>query len=870
MRVVGIRPWFSSALLAATVGWAMVPCAPAQAPAGVKPKPRLDAYGDPLPDFALGRLGTSRLRSPDYLGAADLSPDGKLLASTGNRIDINIHEVAGGKLLRTLKAGYVNGNVLTWTPDGKALVFINGANELVLLDADSGKVLHRWTPPNPQRFAAVAFSADARIVACCAYQLNAGGSVVVAEVNGGKQLAKVDVLQNYRVLASLSKDGKLLATWGQYIARAGEQPPGDYSRTLQLWDVASSKELHRIKMPQGNAVAAALSPDGKRLAASNGKALTVFDTSTGKKVTDLDARQGLSGFVEFAPDGKQLAAGTVDCAVFLWEVATWKSLGSCAGGVQRSPGLVFRPKGPALGWGIDGQAVRIWEVPSGKTLTPSDGHLYRISSLAFADQGKTLWSTSAEGRLCRWEVASGKLQQQLSDIHNADGAAPSYGGNSPYWAVQLSADSRVLVTGSRDASMVLDIWDRPGLKITRKIDAGLGQTSAMALSADGALVALGGRDGVAHVVQADGGKELYKLQVPAAEVRKLAFSRDGSRLAVAFAYYDRNANQEVCEVHVVKATTGDKVCLWKRPRFFPSALALSADGSMMAVATQPGPIELVDASKGQEIGSIAAGPNTIFQIAFAPDGRTLAASASYGLAEPARVFLCELATRTVRCTFSGHTHIVDQLAFTPDCRVLASGGNDTTILLWALAGQLEAKPDVKVLEKDGARLWADLASSDGATAYKAMLRLYADPEAGHAVLKQHAKAVPRPDLQSAQIDKLIADLDADKYSVRDSAEKSLAKLGIAVVEQLRKELAAKPSPEKKKRLETLLARWEKGPTTAETLQVLRVVEVLERLATPEARKLLTGLAEGLPAARLTQEARAALKRLGEADQRVRR
>jgi hypothetical protein len=61
----------------------------------------------------------------------------------------------------------------------------------------------------------------------------------------------------------------------------------------------------------------------------------------------------------------------------------------------------------------------------------------------------------------------------------------------------------------------------------------------------------------------------------------------------------------------------------------------------------------------------------------------------------------------------------------------------------------------------------------------------------------------------------------------------------------------------------LLERLELAPVAGERLQALRAVEVLERVGTPEARRLLETLAGGAPGARLTWEARAALGRLDE-------
>jgi hypothetical protein len=68
----------------------------------------------------------------------------------------------------------------------------------------------------------------------------------------------------------------------------------------------------------------------------------------------------------------------------------------------------------------------------------------------------------------------------------------------------------------------------------------------------------------------------------------------------------------------------------------------------------------------------------------------------------------------------------------------------------------------------------------------------------------------------------------------------------------------KPSPEASQRLRHILAQLEQSPNR---LRALRAMEILEHIATPKARALLSTVADGQPTALITQEAKASLQRL---------
>jgi hypothetical protein len=207
---------------------------------------------------------------------------------------------------------------------------------------------------------------------------------------------------------------------------------------------------------------------------------------------------------------------------------------------------------------------------------------------------------------------------------------------------------------------------------------------------------------------------------------------------------------------------------------------------------------------------------------------------------------------------TGHRGDVWSLAFSPDGRLLASGGLDYTALVWDVMGMCPdgqwASRDVRPAELE--RLWADLGGGDGVRAYRAVGAL-ATARQAVPFLAERLRPVSR--VTNEQLARLIADLDSDRFKVRSRASEELHRLGAQAEPALRKVLAGQPSPEVRRRVQALLA--DSRTLSDEELHVLRAVEVLEHMGSPGARQVLEVLATGVPEARLTREARASLERL---------
>jgi hypothetical protein len=156
-------------------------------------------------------------------------------------------------------------------------------------------------------------------------------------------------------------------------------------------------------------------------------------------------------------------------------------------------------------------------------------------------------------------------------------------------------------------------------------------------------------------------------------------------------------------------------------------------------------------------------------------------------------------------------------------------------------------------------LWADLADPDAARARRAVWTLAATSDQSVPLLRDCLRPTPAPN--SKRLTRLIEDLDAADFKVRQKAYQELEKLGPHAELALRKCLEGNPSLEIRKRLEQLL---EAVTYSREVFRILRAMEVLEQIGTPQARQVLENLAADAPGTRLKQEAQATLDRLDRA------
>jgi hypothetical protein len=200
-----------------------------------------------------------------------------------------------------------------------------------------------------------------------------------------------------------------------------------------------------------------------------------------------------------------------------------------------------------------------------------------------------------------------------------------------------------------------------------------------------------------------------------------------------------------------------------------------------------------------------------------------------------------------------------RLAFSPDGALLASGSADTSALTWKAGLRAFAdKPAAKDTQPDELNDWfAKLAGPDAKAAFQAMIKLAQTPAQAVKLFESKIEPARKPDPGDRAIPRLIQDLGSDAFTVRTKADQTLQKLGAAAESDLRKAMQG-TSLETRRRIEVLLDRLVNRILTNDELRHIRAVEVLETIASPDARALLTRWTGGDPSAILTVEARKAL------------
>ena len=845
----------------------------------------------PLPPGARARLGTTDLWHAPVIRDLAFAADGKsFLSLSSSDAVVRQWDATSGTELRAFAGQKVRVTAFALSSDGRQLATVAGDRTVQLWNVATGKVIATWT----------------------------------------RKVAPSSV--------AFAPDGKTLAVM-----------PGDDPETVAVLEAASGKDLHTIKVDAGldprlggfnprfrdslrMEGVVVFSPDGKFLAIHASQTITLWDTTSHKRVrrydvtrTDQPRRGGGGGFggfnpfagggyvgVQFSTDSQMLLAGSGAGGVLRWEVGSVEPLEplqtEAADAIAVGKGIIAAAgQRGLLIWDADGK--RLHQLVPESTLTV----------VACAPDGKTAVTGDREGHLRVWDVATGteRLQAGLRPVFRT-----------------LAVAGDAVITGDEFALLR---WDLAG-KVTKRLRLDPASLADLLLSPDGRTLAVRTNDGEVRLLDTTTGEARVTLEGKQRTLTSFQFSADGRWLAALKSQmvdagfgdpvttdrgvflFDARTGKEVCQFvgsaplgnefvflpdsrTLVTASSGDGVCLWEtltgklrrtlsgaaadrsldredalanlfmrargrgRPgRGFdpevsnftmrPQQLAVSPNGRTLA-AVQRNSVSLTDLSTGKRLARLEGQTGIISCVVFSPDGRLLVTGGNDQM-----VHLWDGVTGKEIGPLSGHRGPVRLAVFMPDGKTLVTASEDHTALVWNVAEAVEAArqairsvPTSRPLED----LWTDLSGEDAQRADAALRELESRPSEALPTLKERLR--PAAAVDAKMLAKWVAELDAQKFNVRKDAVAELEKAGEQARPVLEAALKNAPSQELKRLVTDLLKKLDERRYPAELVRDLRVLEAVERIGSAEAVKLLETLATGAANDPRTHDAKAALERL---------
>ncbi|MBI3462253.1 MAG: hypothetical protein HY000_04215 [Planctomycetes bacterium] len=476
---------------------------------------------------------------------------------------------------------------------------------------------------------------------------------------------------------------------------------GSEDKTMRLWDAETGKELQRFEIPTGlNRVA--LSSDGLRaLSAGHDTLVRLWDVQTGKELCRLTGHtSNVARSVAFSPDGRRALSGGNDNTLRLWDLEGRKELHCLKGHPGGVNAVAFSPDGErALACNIShydqkthiaGPAgnydLRLWDLEAGKEVRRFEGHTAPIRDVSFFADGRRALSCADDATVRLWEVDTGM------EVRRFQGHA------GPVRGVAFSPDGRRAVSGGLDGTVRQ--WDLEAGRELRPLAGPTGRAIKATFSADGRFVLVGGEDMIVRLWDVARGKEHRRFTGHTDPVIGVALARDSRRAL---------SGSVMMQWFTPQPGNGDRAGPWrlwdvetgKELRRLPgksdiywNCVALSPDGKLALTGCWSDML-LWDVESGREMRRLVGHSGSVCSIAFAPDGRR-AISGSWDCTVRVWDVQSGEALTCLKTVAQTHGAVIQDIAVSPDGRLVASAGPYHAVWLWDLStAQTQARSFLK-------------------------------------------------------------------------------------------------------------------------------------------------------------------------------
>ncbi len=462
-----------------------------------------------------------------------------------------------------------------------------------------------------------------------------------------------------------------------------------------------------------------------------------------------------------------------------------------------------------------------------RKLAVPDSHLVRLE---FAYHDRVL-VYSASRMTWFWDVSSGKR------------LCPEEAPGQVINALAVSGNTEIVAGLSKRNG----IWVR-NLRTGERRSCGSSYSgSAIGLSHDGTYLGCGGNSRL-NIYEVASGRQVKQITGVGSLLSGVIFSRDNSALIVSTLLGSPQLQFADMESGKITFRSGNN-------GYEYYSVALSPDGRTVAAANgRHSSVLLYDLLERKQIATLPGHTSRPFAVAFSPDGKWLLSGSQDKSAR-----LWEVETRQCVRTYRDGYGNARALAFSGNGRTIAIGGDTKAVFLRDIVPPSSKQADVSLdfVSDCGERKWTDLCKEDASVSFETMrLMVFYGDSAVPVIETWFQRALLERD---KHVERLLGQLSSRTYSKRRQASDLLTVLSPLVEPGLRSALRETRSLIAKAHLCVILQDIDDAPLT--DLGLKRSIQVLEWIASKEARACLDRIAGHVPDSPYSREARRAIARL---------
>jgi WD40 repeat protein len=602
--------------------------------------------------------------------ALGFTPDGKTLVTGGDDRKVVVWDVASAKVRFSYPDQSGRIEALSVATKGRFISTVNGTGQLTVyplapdMKEPKPSVMGLTLPNNNEAALGIAFIGEtANVVTATGDGLTRLLTGPETTTGGLGNTIRAFTGHSGKVLAlSVSADGTKFVTGGA-------------DRTLRIWETGTGKLLATHNPPSNPAslgrevgvTAVAMSGDGKMCASGTVEGLIRL-----WPVTVTDAHRKDSTATDFiwsvavSPDGKRTASAGADKLIRIVNTATGEAEKTLTGHTSAIPAIAFLTSDKLVSASGD-RSVKLWDIATGKA-TDLVGHTSAVLAVTTDLKGERIISGGVDKSVRVWD-ASGK-------------ALGTWTANSPVAALGLRADGQLLAVGTADGLLTLLQLSADGmLTKTASVLAHSNGLSSLAFHPDGQRLLTGGGDGMGRLWSITGGlapKLLSRLEPRSTSttaaltpLSAVAISPDGADLALV-------GSDAV--VRLWNSTTLLESHAFRGPTDWVTTVAFTPDGKNLIVGSVDKTVRMFPLTKSDNTTNTAhTGPAAC--LAISPDGQSLATGGRDRL-----VKIWNLSTGQLQATATTAMGSVNSIAFTSNTELVGCG-DDGRLRRWNLAGK---------------------------------------------------------------------------------------------------------------------------------------------------------------------------------------